>query len=59
MALRCHGLTAVQFAAVFEVFLGLVDVLNPLAEKELYPRGLTYNASPKAISERTSYLGVR
>ena len=59
MALRCHGLTPDIYAAVFEVFLGLVGVLHPLAEKELYPCEFMIEASPKTISERTSYLGVR
>ena len=59
MALRCHGLTPELYFAVFEVFLGLVGVLHPLAEKELYPLNFKIEASPKTISERTSYLGVR
>ncbi len=44
---------------VFEVFLGLVGVLHPLAEKELYPHISPLDANPKIISEKTSYLGVR
>jgi hypothetical protein len=59
MALRCHGLTPIKYIEVFEVFLGLEGVLDPLAKKELYPLYLTYEAVPKYISEKTSYLGVR
>ena len=59
MALRCHGLTPVEYIELFEVFLGLEGLLNPLAEKELYPLDLINEAVPKNISEKTSYLGVR
>ena len=43
---------------VFGVWLRLVS-LRPLAHPVLYPHYSSHNASPKAISERTSYLQVR
>ena len=45
--------------AVFGVCLGEVGYAPPLPEQSLYPRGKTLEASPKAISGRTSYLRVR
>ena len=35
--------------------VGFGKRLSPLAHPVLYPRGPTIEASPKAISERTSY----
>ena len=39
--------------------MGFGNPVRPLALSVLYPHDLTYNASPQAISGRTSYLQVR
>ena len=51
-------LTAVVPLTVFVVCQGWVPK-RPQSETELYPSQLPYDASPKAISRRTSYLRVR
>ncbi len=51
-------LTAVIKLSEFGVYLGLVS-LRPLAHSVLYLQKRIYDASPKAISERTSYFRVR
>ncbi len=48
-----------KYWKVFEVFLGSVLWLKALAQKELYPSPGILEASPKAISRRTSYRRVR
>ena len=59
MDLSTHCLSALLHSSVFGVWLGLVSRWDPLAHPVLYPRALLRDASPKAISERTSYLQVR
>ena len=44
---------------VFVVYLNSVTPTAPLAQTELYLHDQSSKASPKAISERTSYLQVR
>lgn len=39
--------------------MGFGKPVSPLALSVLYPRGLTYDASPQTISGRTSYLQAR
>ena len=58
MKLIPHSLTAVVKQIVFGVCLETVAV-KPRSHSVLYPYLLLYNASPKAISRRTSYLQVR
>ena len=38
--------------------IGVGKRVSPLTHSVLYPHGETHNASPKAISERTSYRRV-
>ena len=54
-----HELTAERSAVVFGVWLTSEAGLPPLHYPVLYPNGLTLDASPKAISGRTSYHQVR
>ena len=39
-------------------FVGFSKLESPLVHRVLYHRGKSYEASPKAISERTSYHGI-
>ena len=54
-----HELTPGQYTMVFGVWLNSEEGLPPLHHPVLYPRRLTPDASPKAISGRTSYHQVR
>ena len=58
MKLISHRPTAGVRLQAFRVWLGLVTV-RPLAHPVLYLPELLRDASPKAISGRTSYLQVR
>jgi hypothetical protein len=58
MKLISHRPTAALRVQAFRVWLGLVTV-RPLAHPVLYLLHETRDASPKAISGRTSYLQVR
>ena len=59
MELSPHFLTPVMCAMAFGVWLGLRIGLGPLIYPVLYRQSLNYEASPKAISRRTSYHQVR
>ena len=54
-----RSLTPMDKSLVFGVCLNSVTRWGPLVQTVLYPKILTHEASPKAISERTSYLQVR
>ena len=53
-----RGLTPEIIALVFGVWFGEVPGKGPHPIQSLYPHCLLPEASPKAISERTSYLLV-
>ena len=55
MELIPHSLTPMIELLVFGVWLGLVARLSPLAYPVLYPQQKLHEASPRAISRRTSY----
>ena len=59
MKLIPHGLTAVLWHREIRSLTGVGKLVGPLTQSVLYPHGGTYDASPKAISGRTSYLQVR
>ena len=59
MELSPHFLTPVMYVMAFGVWLGLRIGLGPLIYPVLYHQNLNYEASPKAISRRTSYHQVR
>lgn len=55
-----RSLTPVRRYLVFAVYLNSVTLDGPFVQTELYLHYLfSHQASPKAISERTSYLQVR
>ena len=54
-----HELTPEKYAKEFGVWLASQSGLHPLNYPVLYLSGLTLKASPKTISERTSYHQVR
>ena len=54
-----RSLTPVDKSMVFGVYLNSVILDGPLVQTVLYLHDPYYEASPKAISERTSYLQVR
>lgn len=54
-----HVPTAEQFILVFGVWLQSVPLGEAILYSVLYPQYLTFNANPKVISGRTSYLQVR
>ena len=54
-----HRLTPEYKSMAFGVYLKLVTHDGPLGHSVLYLRFSTLEASPKAISGRTSYLQVR
>ena len=54
-----HKLTPVQYIWEFGVWLTSESGLHPLDYSVLYLLNLTYQASPKTISRRTSYHQVR
>ncbi len=59
MAVRCHRLTPVAKAWVFGVCLDLVGRGDPRIQTVALPPRVYYEAAPKGISRRTSYLRVR
>jgi hypothetical protein len=59
MAVRCHRLTPVAKAWVFGVWLDLVGLGDPRIQTVALPPRVYYEAAPKGISKRTSYLRVR
>ena len=59
MDLITHCLTAELKLMAFGVYLRLVIQDGPLTQTVLYLHNSSLDASPKAISERTSYLQVR
>ena len=54
-----HSLTPEYKSTAFGVYLNSVTLDGPLVQTVLYLRDPYLEASPKAISERTSYLQVR
>ena len=58
MKLIPHGLTAVLWRIGIRSLTGVGKLVGPLAQSVLYPQCGTYDASPKAISGRTSYRRV-
>ncbi len=59
MDLITHRLTAKGQSMAFGVYLDSVTQDGPLVQTVLYLHHCFLDASPKAISERTSYLQVR
>ena len=59
MELIPHRLTAIFKHFGIRSLTEFSKLVGPLAQSVLYPQCGTYNASPKAISGRTSYLQVR
>ena len=59
MALRCHRLTPVAKGQVFGVCQDLVGRKDPRIQTVALPPDVYYEAAPKGISRRTSYLRVR
>lgn len=59
MDLITHCLTAVYQSLAFGVYLKLVPRDGARIQTVLYLQDCHHDASPKAISERTSYLQVR
>lgn len=59
MDLITHRLTPGHKSTAFGVYLNSVTRDGPLVQTVLYLRDSNSEASPKAISERTSYLQVR
>lgn len=57
--LSTRSLTADHIFLAFGVYLRLVIRDGPLTQTVLYLQETLIDASPKAISERTSYLQVR
>ena len=57
--LSTRSLTADHNSLAFGVYLNSVTLDGPLVQTELYLHYPLHEASPKAISERTSYLQVR
>lgn len=57
--LSTRSLTAEYIVLAFGVYLRLVIRDGPLTQTVLYLQETYFDASPKAISERTSYLQVR
>jgi hypothetical protein len=51
-------LTAAQFILGIRSLIGFGNLERPLVHPYLYRRDGKCNASPKAISERTSYHGI-
>ena len=59
MDLITHRLTPIHTYLAFGVYQTLVTRDGPLGLTVLYLQNSSFEASPKAISERTSYLQVR
>ena len=58
MDLITHSLTPAVKIDGIRSLVGFGNLVGPLAHPELYPRNLVYEAIPKYISGRTSYLQV-
>ncbi len=58
MKLIPHCLTAAKHVTGIRSLIGVGKLVGPLTLSVLYLRHTYHNASPKAISERTSYLQV-
>src|SRR5258706_12614706 len=58
MKLSPHCLTPVLVVLGIRSLVGFSKLESPLVHSVLYHRGKSYEASPKAISERTSYHGI-
>jgi hypothetical protein len=58
MKLIPHGLTAAMWHRGIRSLTGVGKLVGPLTQSVLYPHGGTRDASPKAISGRTSYRRV-
>ena len=58
MKLIPHGLTAVFWHYEIRSLTEIGKLVGPLAQSVLYPHSETHDASPKAISGRTSYRRV-
>ena len=53
-----RSLTPVLLVHGIRSLVGFGNLERPLVHSDLYLRRGTYEASPKAISERTSYHGI-
>jgi hypothetical protein len=53
-----RSLTPVFYIPGIRSLIGFGNLERPLVHSVLYHRDGTYKASPKAISERTSYHGI-
>ena len=58
MKLSPHSLTPVLFVNGIRSLVGFGNLGRPLVHSVLYHRGRPREASPKAISQRTSYNGI-
>ena len=58
MELSSHSLTPIIKVNGIRSLIRFGNLVRPLAHSVLYPRCLIYEAIPKYISERTSYLQV-
>jgi hypothetical protein len=58
MKLSPHSLTAVLVVNGIRSLVGFSKPESPLVHPDLYHHRKSYDASPKAISERTSYHGI-
>ena len=58
MKLSPHCLTPELVVFGIRSLVGFSKLESPLVHRVLYHRGKSYEASPKAISERTSYHGI-
>jgi hypothetical protein len=56
MDVSTHCVTAEYYFRVFGVWLGLVILYVPLAHPVLYPPEYSFDAIPKYLSRKTSYL---
>jgi hypothetical protein len=59
MKLISHSLTPKIQESGIRSLTGFGNLVGPLAQSVLYPHSLFLEASPKAISGRTSYFRVR
>lgn len=59
MKLIPHSLTPEDHVVGIRSLIGRGNLVKPLDHSVLYPRDISVQASPKAISRRTSYLRVR
>jgi hypothetical protein len=58
MKLSPHSLTPALYVPGIRSLVGFGNLGRPLVQSVLYHRDGTREASPKAISERTSYHGI-